>query len=164
MPADTTGKAVQVLDLMLDFFAEDDHWTRGRYHDPHGRHCLVGAVLHFSARHGLPRAPVRVSGHDRLLADFIVARIGRRAAARSPAVSRAPTGCRPQWVNQDMSSDSRKSAIPRASSLSRIMSTVCRRSYQGEIALRKHDFISPLRYPYRSKGAHGAASAVAGPY
>jgi hypothetical protein len=58
MPADTTGKAVQVLDLMLDFFAEDDHWTRGRYHDPHGRHCLVGAVLHFSARHGLPRAPV----------------------------------------------------------------------------------------------------------
>src|SRR5215469_8608556 len=25
---------------------------------PHGRHCLVGAVLHFSARHGLPRAPV----------------------------------------------------------------------------------------------------------
>jgi hypothetical protein len=58
MPADTTGKAVQVLDLMLDFFAEDDHWTRGRYHDPHGRHCLVGAVLQFSARHGLPRAPV----------------------------------------------------------------------------------------------------------
>ena len=58
MSADTTGKAVQVLDLMLDFFAEDDHWTRGRYHDPHGRHCLVGAVLHFSARHGLPRAPV----------------------------------------------------------------------------------------------------------
>jgi hypothetical protein len=27
MPADTTGKAVQVLDLMLDFFAEDDHWS-----------------------------------------------------------------------------------------------------------------------------------------
>jgi hypothetical protein len=58
MPADTTGKAVQLLNLMLDFFADDDHWTRGRYHDPHGCHCLVGAVLYFSAKHGLPRAPV----------------------------------------------------------------------------------------------------------
>jgi hypothetical protein len=58
MPADTTGKVLQVLDLMLDFFADDDHWTRGRYHDPHGRHCLVGAVFYFSAKHGLPRAPV----------------------------------------------------------------------------------------------------------
>jgi hypothetical protein len=58
MPTDTTGKAVQVLDLILDFFADDDHWTRGRYHDPHGRHCLIGAVLHFSEKQGLPRAPV----------------------------------------------------------------------------------------------------------
>ena len=58
MPADTTGKAVQVLDLMLEFFADDNHWTRGRYHDGDGRQCLVGAVLHFSAKHGLPRAPV----------------------------------------------------------------------------------------------------------
>jgi hypothetical protein len=58
MPADTTGKTLQMLDLMLDFFADDDHWTRGCYHDPHGRHCLVGAVLYFSAKHGLPRAPV----------------------------------------------------------------------------------------------------------
>ncbi len=30
MPADTTGTAVQILDLMLDFFADDNHWTRGR--------------------------------------------------------------------------------------------------------------------------------------
>jgi hypothetical protein len=58
MPADTTRKALQVLDLMLDFFADDDHWARGHYHDAHGRHCLVGAVVHFSAKHGLPRAPV----------------------------------------------------------------------------------------------------------
>ena len=54
MPADTTGKPLQVLDLMLDFFADDGHWTRERYHDPHGRHCLVGAVLYFSAKDGLP--------------------------------------------------------------------------------------------------------------
>jgi hypothetical protein len=58
MPADMTSKAVQLLDLMLDFFADDDHWARGRYHDRDGRHCLVGAVLHFSAKQGLPRAPV----------------------------------------------------------------------------------------------------------
>ena len=58
MPADTTGKALQVLDLMLEFFADDNHWARGRYHDPHGRHCLVGAVPHLSAKHGLPRGPV----------------------------------------------------------------------------------------------------------
>jgi hypothetical protein len=58
MPADKTGKALQMLDLMLEFFANDNHWTQGRYHDPHGRHCLVGAVLHFSAKHGLPPAPV----------------------------------------------------------------------------------------------------------
>jgi hypothetical protein len=58
MRTDTTGKALQVLDLMLEFFADDNHWARGRYHDRDGRHCLVGAVLHFSAKHGLPRAPV----------------------------------------------------------------------------------------------------------
>src|SRR5262252_2785124 len=58
MPADTTCKTLQVLDLMLDFFADDDHWARGHYHDAHGRHCLVGAVVHFSAKQGLPRAPV----------------------------------------------------------------------------------------------------------
>jgi hypothetical protein len=58
MPADTTGKALQVLDLMLEFFADDNHWARGCYHDRDGRHCLIGAVLHFTASHGLPRAPV----------------------------------------------------------------------------------------------------------
>src|ERR1700730_8608603 len=70
-----------------------------------------------------------------------------------------------QSVNQDMNSDCRRSAIPRASSLSRIMSTLWRRSIQGEIALRKHDFISFLRPPYRSDGAHRMVSLVVrGPY
>jgi hypothetical protein len=58
IPADTTGKALQVLDSMLEFFADDNNWARGRYHDRDGRHCLVGAVLYFAAQHGLPRAPV----------------------------------------------------------------------------------------------------------
>jgi hypothetical protein len=66
-------------------------------------------------------------------------------------------------VTQDMNSDCRRSAIPRASSSSRIMSTLWRRSIQGEVALRKHDFISFLRPLYRSNGAHRMVS-LGGPY
>ena len=51
------GKAVQLLDLMLDYFAEDAHWTRGRYDDGHGGRCLVAALLHLSRTHRLPAAP-----------------------------------------------------------------------------------------------------------
>ena len=51
------AQAVQLLDLMLEHFADDDHWTRGRYDDGNGGHCLVGAVLHLSRQHRLPRAP-----------------------------------------------------------------------------------------------------------
>jgi hypothetical protein len=50
-------KRVQLLDLMLEHFADDDHWTRGRYDDGNGGHCLVGAVLNLSRKHRLPRAP-----------------------------------------------------------------------------------------------------------
>ena len=42
-------KAVQLLDLMLEFFADDGHWARGCYDDGKGGHCLVGALLHLSA-------------------------------------------------------------------------------------------------------------------
>ena len=48
-------KAVQLLDLMLEFFADDGHWTRGCYDDGNGGHCLVGALLHLGRKHGLPR-------------------------------------------------------------------------------------------------------------
>src|SRR6516165_6267331 len=51
------AKGVQLLDLMLEFFADDGHWTRGRYDDGNGGHCLVGALLHLSRQHRLPRAP-----------------------------------------------------------------------------------------------------------
>ena len=57
MPEAEIAKAVQLLDLMLDYFADDAHWTRGRYDDGHGGHCLVGALLHLSRKHGLPSAP-----------------------------------------------------------------------------------------------------------
>src|SRR5262244_3449800 len=57
MPEVDTAKAVRLLDLMLDFFADDGHWTRGSYDDGKGGHCLVGALLHLGHRHGLPTAP-----------------------------------------------------------------------------------------------------------
>ena len=57
MPEAEIAKAVQLLDLMLEFFADDGHWTRGRYDDGNGGHCLVGALMHLSREHRLPRAP-----------------------------------------------------------------------------------------------------------
>ena len=57
MPEAEIAKAVRLLDLMLEFFADDGHWTRGRYDDGNGGHCLVGALLHLSRKHRLPRAP-----------------------------------------------------------------------------------------------------------
>lgn len=57
MPESEIGKAVQLLDLMLDFFADDGHWTRGSYDNGEGGHCLVGALLHLGRTHRLPAAP-----------------------------------------------------------------------------------------------------------
>jgi hypothetical protein len=58
MPEAEVAKAVQLLDLMLEFFADDRHWTRGRYDDGNGGHRLVGALLHLSRKHRLLAAPV----------------------------------------------------------------------------------------------------------
>jgi hypothetical protein len=57
MPEAEIAKAVKLLDLMLEFFADDGHWTRGCYDDGNGGHCLVGALLHLSRKHCLPSAP-----------------------------------------------------------------------------------------------------------
>jgi hypothetical protein len=57
MPEGQIAQAVQLLDLMLEHFAADGHWTRGRYDDGNGGRCLVGALLHLSRKHRLPRAP-----------------------------------------------------------------------------------------------------------
>ena len=51
------AQGVQLLDLMLEYFSDDGHWARGRYDDGNGGHCLVGALLHLSGKHRLPRAP-----------------------------------------------------------------------------------------------------------
>src|SRR5262252_4463569 len=51
------AKAVQLLDLVLEFFADAGYWTRGGYDDGNGGRCLVGALLHLSRKHRLPTAP-----------------------------------------------------------------------------------------------------------
>ena len=56
MPEAQIAQALQLLDLMLEHFADDGHWTRGRYDDGNGGYCLVGALLHLSRKHRLPTA------------------------------------------------------------------------------------------------------------
>ena len=52
-----TPKAVQMLDLLLEYFGEQGtHWTSDRYHDGHGRRCLVGALDHLRRKHRLGSA------------------------------------------------------------------------------------------------------------
>jgi hypothetical protein len=53
-----TSNPVQLLDLLLDFFADDARWIQGDFEDADGRRCLVGAVRHFSAEYRLPKTPV----------------------------------------------------------------------------------------------------------
>ncbi len=36
---------------MLEFFADGARWTRGRYHDGLGRHCLIGALNYLHRKH-----------------------------------------------------------------------------------------------------------------
>ena len=57
MPEAEIAKAVQLLDLMFEFFAQGGQWMRGSYDDGNGGHCLVGALLHLSRKHRLPTAP-----------------------------------------------------------------------------------------------------------
>ena len=47
MPKRNPEKAVQMLDMLLEFFGEDgQRWIRGALDDPHGNRCLVGAMAH----------------------------------------------------------------------------------------------------------------------
>ena len=50
-----TGKAVQAPDLLLEYFGErGERWTRDRYDDGQGRHCLVGALHYLRCKHRVP--------------------------------------------------------------------------------------------------------------
>ena len=83
------AQAVQLLDLMLEFFADDGHWTRGSYDDGKGGHCLVGALLHLGRKHRLPTAPAIALLQDAMprpglpLVHFNDTRCGSAAELRS---------------------------------------------------------------------------------
>src|SRR5262244_3423164 len=89
MPEVDTAKAVRLLDLVLEFFADDGHWTRGSYDDGKGGHCLVGALLHLGRKHGLPTAPAIALLQDAMprpglpLVHFNDTRCGSAAELRS---------------------------------------------------------------------------------
>ena len=100
-------KAVQLLDLMIEHFADDAHWTRGRYDDENGGHCLVGALLHLSRKHSLPRAPAIALLQDAMprpvcTSTTVVAAASPNCApsslrpAASPTIMRSKTGRPPR--------------------------------------------------------------------
>ena len=55
MPKAKIDETVQLLDLLLGYFADGAHWTRGRNYDGQGRRCLVGAINYLSHKHHLSR-------------------------------------------------------------------------------------------------------------
>jgi len=89
MPEAEIAKAIQLLDLMLEFFADDGRWTRGRYDDGKGGHCLVGALLRLGRQHRLPTAPATALLQDAMprpglpLVHFNDTRCGSAAELRS---------------------------------------------------------------------------------
>jgi hypothetical protein len=121
MPEAELAKTVQLLDLMLEFFADDGRWTRGSYDDGNGGHCLVGARLHLSRRHRLPTAPAIALLHDAMprpglpLVHFNDSRCGSAAELRSiivrapvwPVTMRSESG-QPPRLRPDCSPKSRK--------------------------------------------------------
>ena len=48
------SQTLQMLDLLLKFFADDACWMRGHYHDGDRRRCLVGALDHLQRKHHSP--------------------------------------------------------------------------------------------------------------
>lgn len=57
MSGNKIERAVRLLDLLLEFFADESRWLRGNFSGG-GRRCLVDAVFHLSAEHMLPPGPV----------------------------------------------------------------------------------------------------------
>ena len=71
-PGDVATEAMQMLDLLLEYFADGRHWTRGRFYS-HGRHCLVGALNYLRREHRVASGAARY-----LLEEAIPRGCGRR--------------------------------------------------------------------------------------
>ncbi|MFZ3236035.1 MAG: hypothetical protein WA184_11790 [Stellaceae bacterium] len=59
LAATDAAKAVQMLDLLGEFFADGSRWIRGEFHDDDGNRCLVGAMRHIRAVRSLYGDPTR---------------------------------------------------------------------------------------------------------
>jgi hypothetical protein len=59
MPRDahSSAKAVDMLDLLIEFFDDGDRWIKGKLDDGAGNRCLVGALRDIRDGHNLHGAP-----------------------------------------------------------------------------------------------------------
>jgi len=62
MPRDahSAAKAVDMLDLLIEFFDDGERWIKGKLDDSAGNRCLVGALRDIRDGHNLHGAPTRV--------------------------------------------------------------------------------------------------------
>src|SRR6516165_9852762 len=62
MPRDahSAAKAVDMLDSLIEFFADRDRWITGKLDDGAGDHCPVGALREIRDGHNIHGAPTRV--------------------------------------------------------------------------------------------------------
>ena len=62
MPRDahSAAKAVDMLDLLIEFFDDGERWIKGKLDDGAGNRCLVGALRDIRDGHNLHGAPTRV--------------------------------------------------------------------------------------------------------
>ncbi len=49
MPRRNPAQAVQMLDLLSEFFDGGRRWIRSEFHDDDGNRCLIGALAHLRA-------------------------------------------------------------------------------------------------------------------
>jgi hypothetical protein len=51
------AKAVQMLDLLTEFFDNGRHWIKDEFHDAAGNRCLISAMVHLRAETNLHGDP-----------------------------------------------------------------------------------------------------------
>jgi hypothetical protein len=66
MLARDPAEAAELLNLLLRFFGDGERWIRGRFSDPRGKCCLVGALDFVSSHH-----TIKGDAAERYLAEAI---------------------------------------------------------------------------------------------
>jgi hypothetical protein len=54
MPQRDPAEAVEVIDLLLEFFADGAHWLQHDFHQRNGRRCLENAIAYVCRKHRIP--------------------------------------------------------------------------------------------------------------